>query len=199
WSQPGQDGREVRGLAVSPNGATVYSGGQDGSLKVWDARTGAAVRTLGQDLGSIESMSLARDGSKLIVGQGGAVAIWPIASQRPATTKGANAKKSAARPGAAKAARPAETRPRPKAAQKFNGHSYAVITEPATWHGARRRCEEMGGHLATPETPAERDFLLKLVRDAKTSAWFGATDEEVEGEWVWVTGKPVTKAQQEGW
>ncbi len=28
---------------------------------------------------------------------------------------------------------------------------------------------------------------------------FGATDEEVEGEWAWVTGRPVTKAQQEGW
>jgi hypothetical protein len=39
-------------------------------------------------------------------------------------------------------------RPKPKNTVKFGGHEYALIEETATWHVAKRRCEEMGGHLA---------------------------------------------------
>lgn len=36
-------------------------------------------------------------------------------------------------------------KPRPKNTVKFGGHEYALIEDKATWHVAKRRCEEMGG------------------------------------------------------
>lgn len=82
-------------------------------------------------------------------------------------------------------------RPKPKNTVKFGGHEYALINEKATWHVAKKRCEEMGGHLATLETVAESNSLLELVKQTKESTWIGATDEEEEGVWKWVTGAKV--------
>lgn len=82
-------------------------------------------------------------------------------------------------------------RPKPKNTVKFGGHEYALIEEKATWHVAKRRCEEMGGHLAVIETPAENDGLLAMCKAGGFSAWLGATDEVTEDKWVWLTGKPV--------
>lgn len=80
----------------------------------------------------------------------------------------------------------APKRPRPKDTVKFGGHTYALIKEPATWHVAKRRCEEMGGHLACLETSKEAEFVATLCGDEKS--WVGATDEETEGKWLWVNG-----------
>lgn len=83
------------------------------------------------------------------------------------------------------------TRAKPKNTVKFGGHEYALIEEKATWHVAKRKCEEMGGHLAVLETEDELARLSTLCQTAKTTAWFGATDEEQEGEWLWITGSKV--------
>ncbi|MES2793806.1 MAG: C-type lectin domain-containing protein [Planctomycetota bacterium] len=82
-------------------------------------------------------------------------------------------------------------RPKPKNTVKFGGHEYALIEEQANWHVAKRRCEEMGGHLATLETTAESNSLIELLKRTKTIAWIGATDEEEEGVWKWVNGSKV--------
>lgn len=82
-------------------------------------------------------------------------------------------------------------KPRPKNVVKFAGHDYALIEDKVTWHVAKRRCEEMGGHLATVETSTEASGLLSMCVSAKTNAWFGASDEEHEGDWKWVTGQKV--------
>lgn len=82
-------------------------------------------------------------------------------------------------------------RPKPKNTVKFGGHEYALIEEKATWHVAKRLCEEMGGHLAVIESPVESEALLMLCRHSKQSVWIGATDEAKEGEWKWVSGTPV--------
>jgi len=84
----------------------------------------------------------------------------------------------------------AHKRPRPKNAVRFDGHAYALIKEPATWHVAKQRCEEMGGHLVCIGNQAEAEFLLKLCGDE--SAWVGASDEETEGQWKWINGDPVS-------
>ncbi|MBS0203431.1 MAG: hypothetical protein JSS49_11065 [Planctomycetes bacterium] len=84
---------------------------------------------------------------------------------------------------------PSETsvnRPRPKDVVRFEGHTYALIREPATWHMAKRRCEEMGGHLAFVKGGKEYGFLYKLC--GKTRAYLGASDEEQEGQWRWLDG-----------
>ena len=72
-------------------------------------------------------------------------------------------------------------RPRPKDTVKFGGHTYALIKEPATWHVAKLRCEEMGGHLVCIESDKEAEFVSDLC--AKGSYWLGASDEEQEGAW----------------
>lgn len=80
-------------------------------------------------------------------------------------------------------------RARPKETVKFGGHSYAIIKDAATWHVAKRRCEEMGGHLAIVERDGEKAFLLDLVKSLSLkAAWIGASDEEFEGNWKWVDG-----------
>lgn len=74
-------------------------------------------------------------------------------------------------------------RARPKELIRFGGNSYALIKEPATWHVAKHRCEEMGGHLVCIETAVEEQFIKNLC--GKLSVWVGASDEETEGQWVW--------------
>jgi hypothetical protein len=78
-------------------------------------------------------------------------------------------------------------RSRPKDTVRFNGHTYAFIrTEKVTWHVAKRRCEEMGGHLVCVNSVKEEQFVMQLC--GTTHAWVGATDEEEEGKWYNVDG-----------
>lgn len=83
-------------------------------------------------------------------------------------------------------------KPRPKNAVKFAGHEYALIEDKVTWHVAKKRCEEMGGHLATVESDSENSFLLSASQSSKLEPWIGATDEEHEGVWRWVNGSPFS-------
>jgi len=68
-------------------------------------------------------------------------------------------------------------RPKPKDVVQFEGHSYALIRDAATWHVAMARCEQMGGHLACLETPKEAAFITNLSYLAKVYAWLGCSDE----------------------
>ncbi len=90
-------------------------------------------------------------------------------------------------------AAPLKVKKKPKDAQRFGNHTYAVIPDRVTWHVAKRRCEELGGHLVCMETPQEERFVRNLMDDTTgESVWIGATDEETEGTWLWVNGKPIT-------
>ena len=46
WAFMPHEGAAVRGLALSPDGALLATGGQDGGVKLWNARQGGLVRTL---------------------------------------------------------------------------------------------------------------------------------------------------------
>lgn len=73
----------------------------------------------------------------------------------------------------------------------FNGHTYCLLDYSMTWAEAKDACEAMGGYLATITSQAEQEFIEKLIADGtKTMYWLGATDEENEGEWKWITGEP---------
>lgn len=87
---------------------------------------------------------------------------------------------------------PGQRAVRPKETLRFKGHTYAIIKDPSTWHVAKRKCEEMGGHLAVFDTAAESEFLKNLCRNPRITAWVGGTDEEIEGDWRWVTGEKIT-------
>ena len=77
----------------------------------------------------------------------------------------------------------------------YGGHWFKYFAEPKTWHEAKAACEAMGGHLATSTSPEKNEFLADLVGNAvaqlggNAQVWLGATDEEQEGVWKWVTGE----------
>ncbi len=88
-------------------------------------------------------------------------------------------------------------RTKPKDVVKFGGHEYAAIKDQLSWHNAKKRCEEMGGHLVVSETPEEEQFVLALCRQPKDrfGCWIGATNEDQQDKWMWVTGIPVAQAK----
>ena len=77
-------------------------------------------------------------------------------------------------------------------AKGFRGQHYKGFPEYMTWHEARDKCKEMGGRLAVVKDDAENRFITDLLRASNLeSAWLGATDEAVEGKWVWVDGSAL--------
>ena len=81
----------------------------------------------------------------------------------------------------------------PPDANLFSGKYYKAFNEFLSWHQARDKCQEMGGHLAIVRNDSENRFILSLLsKTVLGSAWLGATDEEREGRWVWVDGSVLT-------
>jgi len=63
----------------------------------------------------------------------------------------------------AEAAEREVTKRPPKSAIEFEGRRYVVVATEVTWHEARRRCEELGGHLATATSISEVEFIRRLA------------------------------------
>lgn len=79
---------------------------------------------------------------------------------------------------------------KPKDTVKFGGHDYAICKDTLTWHQAKERCQEMGGHLVTFENQGEQSFVLDYCRRSKVDVWLGATNE-TELRWTWLSGAAV--------
>ncbi len=78
-----------------------------------------------------------------------------------------------------------------------NGHFYELVVPPGgiTWpmaEGAADKSEFLGltGHLVTIGSEAEWDFVTRSFPHNGT--WIGLTDGDVEGDFRWVTGEPVS-------
>ena len=76
-----------------------------------------------------------------------------------------------------------------------NGHLYQAIFAPEaiTWLAASAAATARGGHLATPTSAAENDFILATVVPSLGSyIGFGPIlgGRYVDGAWQWVTGEP---------
>lgn len=84
----------------------------------------------------------------------------------------------------------------PADAAEFNGHHYYVynLDEITTWKGAKEYCESKGGYLATITSREENDFVYSYLKNNfdYESAYFGFTDQEEEGVWVWDNGESGT-------
>ena len=75
----------VAALAVAPDGSWLASGGYDGTVRVWDATSGNALRTFTGHAREIQTLAVAPDGSWLASASGGPfgdgeVRIWDLAS-----------------------------------------------------------------------------------------------------------------------
>jgi len=77
----------------------------------------------------------------------------------------------------------------PQDAKEHGGNYYKVFYENVSWHEAREKCETMGGYLAVVRSKAEDEFVAEISR---SHVWLGATDEDMEGQWTWLDGTPMT-------
>lgn len=68
-----------------------------------------------------------------------------------------------------------------------NGHRYVLVNIRMTWCEAKAHSERLGGYLATITSQEEQDWICQNFPDARF--WLGGTDEDVDGEWRWVTGE----------
>jgi WD40 repeat protein len=167
----------VADLAIAANDAFMVSVGQDGKVNVLDVGTGQVIRSLEAGVNNVASVAISPDARSIAAGHYGGISIWKTATngQRESQIQ------------------------RPPNAVKVNGHSFAVIRDHAAWVVAMQRCKEAGGHLATFETPAEREVVIKLCRGADEPLWLGATDAEEEGKWKWVNDVAVAPDEQAKW
>ncbi len=65
---------------------------------------------------------------------------------------------------------------------------YDLCTTSADWETAQGACEAFGGYLVTISSSSENDDVAAL---AVRSTWIGASDLDVEGDWVWTDGYAV--------
>ena len=70
--------------------------------------------------------------------------------------------------------------------------TYELVSGSYTWDQAREEAISRGGHLATITSSNEWYKILGLFPDERSGAWLGGTDENVEGQWEWITGEQWT-------
>ena len=67
-----------------------------------------------------------------------------------------------------------------------NNNYYELIEGSFTWHAARDDAISKGGHLATITSSNEWSIVDAIIVG---DVWLGATDENSEGQWEWITGE----------
>ena len=58
-----------------------------------------------------------------------------------------------------------------------------------SWTDAKVDAESRDGHLATITSASEKEIILGNIGVIDGFMWIGATDEDTEGSWKWVTGE----------
>ena len=83
----------------------------------------------------------------------------------------------------------------PNDAVEYNGHWYKVydLDNVTNWDAAKSFCESKGGYLASITSQEENDFVYGYLHNTLglSNAYFGLTDKDNEGTWVWSNGETV--------
>ncbi|XP_078146874.1 uncharacterized protein LOC144542971 [Centroberyx gerrardi] len=81
----------------------------------------------------------------------------------------------------------------------FQTKCYYFSSRTLAWRSSRAWCQTQGGDLLIINSQQEQTFIFgtsQAMEQASTRVWIGMTDAEMEGEWHWVDGSPVTSDQQ---
>jgi WD40 repeat protein len=66
-------------VAYSPDGQRIASGADDGTVKIWNAETGALISALSGHIDSVVSVAFSPDGRRLVSGSfDTTVKIWAV-------------------------------------------------------------------------------------------------------------------------
>ncbi len=81
------------------------------------------------------------------------------------------------------------TEPAPHAIE-FQGHRYALILTPMSWHDAWHFAQERGGNLASIHSAAANEWFVNTFATPALGRglWLGGTDEGTESYWRWMDG-----------
>ena len=78
----------------------------------------------------------------------------------------------------------------------WSGHYYSLVQTSVDWDEAERRCEKMGGHLATVTSADEEKAIFKVYNHEGFNsqrwpdAWLGAENvSSTDGSYQWITGE----------
>ena len=77
----------------------------------------------------------------------------------------------------------------------YNDHSYYVFSPQtaSTWEEARDYCEQKQGHLAVISSQEENQAIYNyIIEKGYQSAYFGLSDADSEGVWIWETNENNT-------
>ena len=70
----------VNSVSFSPDGSTLATGNSDGTVRLWDAATGALQNTLPEQGAAVRSVVFSPDGSTLASASGAGVYLWDVAT-----------------------------------------------------------------------------------------------------------------------
>jgi WD40 repeat protein len=80
---------DVYGVVYSPDGSLLATAGKDGSVRLWDAATGAALGVLSGHGGEVNALAVAPDGAALAsTSDDGTLRLWDLAGRCPSLVLG---------------------------------------------------------------------------------------------------------------
>ncbi|MER7707729.1 hypothetical protein ABTX81_33135 [Kitasatospora sp. NPDC097605] len=159
----------VRSAVFSPDGRTLATASDDGTVRLWDVATGRSVTTLTGHTGKVTSVAFSPDGHTLATASGGwSVQLWEIATGRALTTLTGHTGEVIA------------------AVFSPDGRTLAT----ASWDGTARLWEVATGRSVTTLTGhTGKVTSVAFSPDGRTLA---TADAGTARLWDVATGKPVT-------